>query len=164
MPYQRKNKDLITISPTLDRVLYTAIQTRGYSISEIINMAFSAVLEIDGENLVRFSILQEAKERLESEYYREMIEKAKAKMEEKKRLEAEAAAKNEIHDKILNIVIETFRPATPEKIRSLEIEFQERCWNSSSVTYTENDVKLVKEFTHQLRPTQNYFGRRVNSG
>lgn len=142
MPYQRKNKDLITISPTVDRVLYTAVLAQGYPINEVINMAFSALLDIETESMVRNENIRTARDRLASEIYQPMIEAAKARQEEKKRLAAEAAAKKELHDKILNIVIENFRPSTPEKIRTLEYEYKENRWDSASIDYLRRMVEI----------------------
>lgn len=64
MPVQRKDQSLKSTTVTVDRALYDEVISRGYSFSEIVNTALSAVLLTDDEMSIRYDALTKMKSSL----------------------------------------------------------------------------------------------------
>ena len=91
MPAQRKDQSIRSTSVNVDRVLYEEVISRGYSFSEIVNLALAAVLQADDEMSIRYDALTKMKTSMSAKARAERLTVVEAKATAEDKEETEAA-------------------------------------------------------------------------
>lgn len=131
MPYQRKDQNLLTTSVTIDRLLAESVKIKGYSLSDLLNVAMETALNVDGQMQLQYEHYQKMRDMLaqrigaELEAKRDAAEKEKQDKERIQKEENSRAREQQKREQELLFIVARHTPLDEGKRKAITAAINE---------------------------------------